>query len=145
MGLTNPLLAIFFGGKSSNLFTFQKYEKKNILRNVKILYFGNWKTKILKSLFKLKGDQSVYSIATEKDISDLMQDYRRKKGHLSLPSHQQAPKINPFSLNDRHQQGARPIEPVPSEIEKQRSSSIMKVGLKLYQVRDHIFFNIGSM
>ncbi|XP_042241028.1 brefeldin A-inhibited guanine nucleotide-exchange protein 3-like isoform X2 [Homarus americanus] len=66
--------------------------------------------------------QSIYRVATERDIATLMTDYRRRKNQHSLPSLHREKRTNPF-LEKRP---SRPIEPVPPEIEEQRTSSLMK-------------------
>ena len=52
-----------------------------------------------------------------------MTDYRRRKNQHSLPSLYREKRANPFL----ERRPARPADPVPPEIEEQRSSSLMKV------------------
>ncbi|XP_045615029.1 brefeldin A-inhibited guanine nucleotide-exchange protein 3 isoform X2 [Procambarus clarkii] len=66
--------------------------------------------------------QSIYRVATERDIATLMTDYRRRKNQHSLPSLHREKRTNPF-LEKRP---SRPAEPVPPEIEEQRTNSLMK-------------------
>lgn len=77
-------------------------------------------------------EQSVYSIATERDISAFMGDYRRRKNKHSLPPSQTSAtqRLNPFIIDSpqqQQQQSFRPSESVPPEIEEQRNKSLMKV------------------
>lgn len=77
-------------------------------------------------------EQSVYSIATERDISALVGDYRRRKNRHSLPPSQTSgtQRLNPFVIDSSQQlqqQSFRPSESVPPEIEDQRNKSLMKV------------------
>ncbi|CAL4062919.1 unnamed protein product, partial [Meganyctiphanes norvegica] len=71
-------------------------------------------------------EQSIYRVATEKDIASMMSDYRRRKHHHSLPATQciEPRRANPFLANKTPP--LTPIEPVPPEIEEQRSKSFLK-------------------
>ncbi|RXG59332.1 Brefeldin A-inhibited guanine nucleotide-exchange protein 3 [Armadillidium vulgare] len=74
---------------------------------------------------------AVYSIATERDISALVGDYRRRKNRHSLPPSQTSgtQRLNPFVIDSSQQlqqQSFRPSESVPPEIEDQRNKSLMK-------------------
>ncbi|XP_066949043.1 brefeldin A-inhibited guanine nucleotide-exchange protein 3 isoform X1 [Macrobrachium rosenbergii] len=68
------------------------------------------------------GQQSVYRVVTEREIASLMTDYRRRKNQHSLPSMHREKRTNPFL----EKKATRPIEPVPPEIEEQRTNSLMK-------------------
>ena len=52
-----------------------------------------------------------------------MTDYRRRKNCHSVPSRHIERRANPFL----EQRPSRPQEPVPPEIEEERSTSILKV------------------
>lgn len=62
-------------------------------------------------------------MATERDIATLMTDYRRRKNQHSLPSMHREKRSNPFL----ERKPSRPADPVPQEIEEQRTNSLMKV------------------
>lgn len=68
------------------------------------------------------GHQSIYRVATERDIATLMTDYRRRKNQHSLPSMHREKRSNPFL----ERKPSRPADPVPQEIEEQRTNSLMK-------------------
>ncbi|KAK3879353.1 hypothetical protein Pcinc_016070 [Petrolisthes cinctipes] len=66
--------------------------------------------------------QSIYTVATERDIATMMTDYRRRKNQHSLPSRYREKRTNPFM----EKKPVRPPDPVPPEIDEQRSHSLMK-------------------
>ncbi|KAK7074357.1 hypothetical protein SK128_024755, partial [Halocaridina rubra] len=68
------------------------------------------------------GQQSVYRVVTEREVANLITDYRRRKNQHSLPSTQHEKRVNPFL----DKKTPRTIEPVPPEIEEQRTTSLMK-------------------
>ncbi|XP_021942345.1 brefeldin A-inhibited guanine nucleotide-exchange protein 3 isoform X2 [Zootermopsis nevadensis] len=69
-------------------------------------------------------EDAVYDVATEKDIANLMGEYKRRKQTRSMP-----PRRNPFcsSRTDSPPLGhPLPSQPVPLEIEQQRRSSLCR-------------------
>ena len=77
-------------------------------------------------IFTLGGDQSIYRVATDQDIALMMTDYRRRKNRHSLPSRHSERRTNPFL----EQRPSRPQEPVPPEINEERTTSMMKVRIR---------------
>ena len=69
-------------------------------------------------------DDQVYSVVTDRQLSSLIGEYKRRKPTRAMPGVAAAAlgRRNPFLSS-----AARPAEPLPPEIEQQRRSSLMKV------------------
>ena len=75
-----------------------------------------------------ESDDQVYSVLTDRQLSCLIGQYKRRKPTRAMPG-TTAPALcrrNPF-LTGRTAAPQRPAEPVPPEIEHQRRSSLIKV------------------
>ncbi|CAM1291637.1 KIAA1244 (predicted) [Pycnogonum litorale] len=70
----------------------------------------------------------IYSVATEKTIQDLMQEYKKRKQQRSMPCRDAGRTREAAKKQQQHPSDDRYIEPVPEEIDNQRRNSIMKDG-----------------